>query len=273
MIEPKVVVGGLHEDAGAVEGIGALCRFRWQFYSCLSGRADAVFELTDALLCSDGPVRSLVDLALAPEHRRGHGARYDGFNRGLIEIARLRRTLAQLPLPRVGGRIVLAVDVSPWLRPDALTCPQRLFCHAYGRGKGNAQLVPGWPYSDDATAVTTAQVREVVQRLRQAGHWHPGDPDILIVMDSGYDVTRLAFVLADLPAAAVLLIGRLRSDRVMLLPAPERQPGTNGRPPATARSLPALSRPPGPPRRGLPPLTPAVTAPPGPPAGSGCTRG
>src|SRR5512144_491594 len=36
---------------------------------------------------------------------------------------------------------------------------------------------------------------------------------------------------ADLPAAAVLLIGRLRSDRVMLLPAPERQPGTNGRPP------------------------------------------
>ena len=35
-------------------------------------------------------------------------------------------------------------------------------------------------------------------------------------------------MLADLP---VQMVGRLRSDRVMLLPAPERQPGTNGRPP------------------------------------------
>jgi hypothetical protein len=32
------------------------------------------FELTNAPLCADGPVKILVDLALAPEHRRGHGA-------------------------------------------------------------------------------------------------------------------------------------------------------------------------------------------------------
>src|SRR5256885_7240323 len=43
--------------------------------------------------------------------------------------------------------IVLAVDVTPWLRPAAPTCPQRLFCHTYGRGKGNAEMIPGWPYS------------------------------------------------------------------------------------------------------------------------------
>jgi hypothetical protein len=61
-------------------------------------------------------VRSLVDLSLAPEHRRGHGALYDGLNHGKIEIARLRRGVAGLPLPRLGERIVLAVDVSPWLR-------------------------------------------------------------------------------------------------------------------------------------------------------------
>src|SRR5262249_33595708 len=53
--------------------------------------------------------------------------------------------------------------------------------------------------SDDVTAVTAEQVREVVDRLRQAGHWREGDPDILIVFDAGYDVTRLAFLLADLP--------------------------------------------------------------------------
>lgn len=33
------------------------------FYDCLTGRRDALFELTDAVLRSDGPVRTLVDLA------------------------------------------------------------------------------------------------------------------------------------------------------------------------------------------------------------------
>jgi len=56
---------------------GDLARFRQEFYTSLTLRADALFELTDAVLCADGPVRSLVDLTLVPEHRRGHGAMYD----------------------------------------------------------------------------------------------------------------------------------------------------------------------------------------------------
>jgi hypothetical protein len=242
------------DAAGDHDGAGTrrsdLARFREVFYGCLSARADAQFELTDALLCADGPVRSLVDLSLAPEHRRGHGALYDGLNHGSIEIARLRRGVAGVALPRVGDRIVLAADVSPWLRPDAETSPQRLFCHVHGRAKGNAQMIPGWPYSvvaalqsgrsswtavldavrlgpaDDATAVTAAQLREVVDRLRGAGHWRPGDPTIWVVLDSGYDVCRLAFLLADLP---VMLIGRLRSDRVLARPV-EPRCGARGRP-------------------------------------------
>src|SRR6266853_1399458 len=163
-----------------------------------------------------------------------------------------RQVLAGLPLPAwPDGRIRLAVDVSPWLRPEAATSPGRLFCHVYGRGKGSAQMIPGWPYSviaalepgrtswtavldavrlrpdDDETEVTACQVRDVVTRLIEAGHWRQGDPAILIVLDAGYDVTRLAWLLADLP---VDLLGRLRSDRVMQLPAPPRQPGTLGRP-------------------------------------------
>jgi len=240
-----------YDDAG-VEPVTGLRRFRNEFYSCLGARADAQFELTEALLCADGPVRTLVDLSLVPEHRRGHGALYGGLNHGKIEIARLRRAVAGVALPRVADRIVLAVDVSPWLRPDAETSPDRLFCHVHGRAKGSAQMIPGWPYSivaalgsgrsswtavldavrlgpdDDATAVTAGQLRDVVTRLIAAGHWRPGDPEIEIVMDTGYDVTRLAFVLADLP---VILTGRLRSDRVMLRPAPPRRSGSTGRPP------------------------------------------
>ena len=231
---------------------------------CLTARADELSELADAVLCAEGPVKTLAGLSLAPEHRRGHGALYDAVNHGRIDIARLRRSVAGLPLPRAAdGRLMLAVDVSNWLRPGAATSPERLFCHVYGRGKGQAQMIPGWPYSviaalepgrtswtavldavrlgpdDDETEVTAAQVREVVTRLIEAGHWGEGDPAILVVFDAGYDVTRLAYLLADLP---VELLGRLRSDRVMWLPAPPRQPGTNGRPASTAASSRSLTR-------------------------------
>ena len=241
----------LPEDAGAGP-LAVLSRFRRDFHSCLTARADELSELADAVLCAGEPVRSLATLSLAAEHRRGHGALYDAVNHGRIEMARLRRSLAGLPLPRAAdGRLMLAVDVSNWLRPGAATSPDRLFCHVYGRGKGQAQMIPGWPYSviaalepgrtswtavldairlgpgDDETQVTAAQVREVITRLITAGHWHEGDPPILVIFDAGYDVTRLSFLLGDLPAE---LLGRLRSDRVMQLPAPPRQPGTVGRP-------------------------------------------
>jgi hypothetical protein len=241
----------LPEDAGAGP-LAVLSRFRLDFHACLTARADELFELADAVLCADGPVRALAGLSLGPEHRRGHGALYDAVNCGAVEIGRLRRSLAGLPLPRAAdGRLMLAVDVSNWLRPGAATSPGRLFCHVYGRGKGQAQMIPGWPYSvvaalepgrtswtavldavrlgpgDDEAAVTAGQVREVVTRLAEAGHWGEGDPPILVIFDAGYDVTRLAWLLADLP---VELLGRLRSDRVMKLPAPPRRPGTNGRP-------------------------------------------
>ena len=81
-------------------------------------------------------------------------------------------------------------------------------------------MIPGWPYSfvaalepgrtswtlpldavrlgpaDDATEVTAAQIRDVVTRIIAAGHWKPGAPDILAVLDAGYDLTRLAWLLS-----------------------------------------------------------------------------
>ena len=241
------VEGGAEDQAR-----GLLAAFRGELYRCFTKRPDTLFELADAVLCRQDRVHMLAELSLEPECRRGHGAVYDAVNCGEVQVARLRRALAGLPLPAwEDGRIRLAADVSNWLRPDAEASPERLFCHCYARGKGNAQLIPGWPFSfiaalepgrtswtlpldavrlgpaDDATAVTAAQVRDVVTRITAAGHWRDGDPDILIVFDAGYDLTRLAWLLADLP---VEVAGRVRSDRVMYFPAPPREPGTNGRP-------------------------------------------
>jgi hypothetical protein len=79
------------------------------------------------VLCTDGPVRSLVDLTLVAEHRRGRrGAMYDALSQRRVEPQRLCRSLACLPLPRAtDGRIVLA-DVSTWLRSDAPTRAQTI---------------------------------------------------------------------------------------------------------------------------------------------------
>ena len=131
-----------------VEPLAGLSGFRLEFYDALAARADALFELVDALLCAEGPVKSLVELSLAPEHRRGHGSLYDAVNNGAVDFARLRVAIGALPLPHAGdGRIMLAVDVSNWLRPDAAVSPERLFCHVYGRGRSADQFIPGWPYS------------------------------------------------------------------------------------------------------------------------------
>ncbi|WP_373299393.1 transposase [Amycolatopsis acidiphila] len=54
----------------------------------------------------------------------------------------------RFPLPRAaGGRLVLAADASPWPRLDGATCPDRSFCHTFGRGKDEHRMIPGWPYS------------------------------------------------------------------------------------------------------------------------------
>lgn len=127
-----MVVSLEHQDV-LRDAFAEASHFRSELYACLTARGDALFELCDALLCTDGPVRTLVDLALAPEHRRGHGALYGGLNQGQIDVARLRRALAGVPLPRaVDGRLVL--------EPGA-----------------------------DVAAVTTVQIRAVIERLVDAG--------------------------------------------------------------------------------------------------------
>ena len=290
MAWPEDVVQGGPGDGRAH---GVLAEFRGELYRCFARRRDALFEACDAVLCRPERVHMLAELSLEPECRRGHGGVYNAVNAGRVQVARLRRALAALPLPRWDdGRIRLAADVSNWLRPEAATCPDRLFCHCYARGKGNAQMIPGWPYSvvaalepgrtswtlpldavrlgpaDDATAVTAAQLRQVIDSIIAAGHWRDGDPDILVVFDAGYDLTRLAWLLRDLP---VEVLGRLRSDRVMYFPVPPRQPGTNGRPSRHGAAFRLAGRRPGPPRRRPPSPRRPGTAPPGPRPGAGCT--
>jgi hypothetical protein len=239
----------------AVHGhaLAELSSFRMELYAAMPRRADALFDLTDAVLCAGGPVVSLPELSLDVVHRRGHGAMYDALAQGQLDVSRLRMALAGLTLPRGTDRqLSIALDVTPWARPDAECSPERLHCHRPCRCDGVRQTIPGWPYqvaaalgggrtswtgvldvirlgpNDDATEVTAAQILALLGRLREAGQWREGEPEVLFVLDSGYDIVRLTWLLRNEP---VRLLGRIRADRVMHHPAGRRKGPTKGRGP------------------------------------------
>jgi hypothetical protein len=240
-------------------GYAQLDDFRRRVYGqCLVRRRDVLFEVSDALLCAPGPVTDLARLSLPDVFTRGHGALYDGVNNGGVDADMLRQVLAEQPLARFGvpgdrQQIVLGVDASNWLRPDAATALERLFCHVYARGRGKAQMIPGWPFlfvaalspgasswaqvvdaqrlgpDDDLTTITFRRVHAVVKRLVKCGAWQAGDPNVLVVLDAGFEVCRLAWLLKGEP---VTLVARVRSDRVFYAPAPPAhgrgRPGKHG---------------------------------------------
>ncbi|MFC7830999.1 transposase [Streptomyces sp. NPDC057375] len=81
---------------------------------------------------------------MVPEHQRGHGALYGALDRGSIDVERLRTRLAGLPLPLLeGGRLALAVDVSPWLGSDASRSADRLVLSRLRPGEVRRPVHPG----------------------------------------------------------------------------------------------------------------------------------
>ena len=115
-------------DGGGRDGTpgeAALRDFRRALYRALGGWADALFELSDALLEAGPPVGSVPALSLEPVFRRGHGSLYKALARGRLDEGRLRTALAAVR--PADWPAVFAVDASTWPRCDAETSPERGF--------------------------------------------------------------------------------------------------------------------------------------------------
>ena len=118
-----------------MEPSDALRAFRRSFYECFHRRADALFELADAILTADGTAPSPAHLSLQASHRRGWGSLYAALWRGRIDEEALRKLLARYPLASAEGKAsVYAVDTSVWDRCDAETSPERADTTTIRRG-------------------------------------------------------------------------------------------------------------------------------------------
>jgi hypothetical protein len=216
--------------------------FRRAFYQCLGQRADALFELTDALLVA-GPLPSPAHLSLEPPHRRGWGSLYAALAHGQLDETALRTLLAQVPL--ADGQPVYAVDTSVWARCDAETSPERGYYYHPSRHSAGQPIVAGWSYQwitqlsfaqdswtapldvqrvhpiKDVNTVAAEQIKALLPRLPHDG------PTPLFVFDAGYDPIQLALDLGEAPAGVLV---RLRKDRCFYADPDPATAAPTGRP-------------------------------------------
>jgi hypothetical protein len=132
------------------DALDTLRAFRNSLYECFDRRADALFELTDALLTADVVPSPAHLLSLQPSHRRGWASLYAALDRGRIEGEALRELLARYPLASAAGEEeappVYAVEVSVWPRCDAECSPERGYYYHPSRHSAGQPIVAGWAY-------------------------------------------------------------------------------------------------------------------------------
>jgi hypothetical protein len=214
--------------------------FRSELHACFTGRADALFELGDALLWAEA-FPSLPHLSLEPVHRRGWGSVDAALARGRIDAERLRDLLASSLPP--ADPLVFAVDVTTWPRCDAECSPERGYYDHPSRHSAGQPIIAGWAFQwiaqlgfdrdswtapvdavrlhplDDTDQQAAVQVRALLGRLPVGG------PVPVLVFDGGYDSAQLTLDLADAPAAVLV---RLRSDRCFHADPPPVVPSPKG---------------------------------------------
>jgi hypothetical protein len=249
--------------------LARLRAFRSELHGSFTRRADALFELGDALLCSQTPFPSLPHLSLEPTHRRGWGSAYAALASGRIATERLRDLLvSQLP---PADPLVFAVDVTTWPRCDAECSPERGYYYHPSRHSAGQPIIAGWAYQwiaqlsfdrdswtapvdarrlhplDDTDQQAAVQVRALLARLPAGG------PVPLVVFDGGYDSAQLTLDLARHPSRCWCGCARTAAS------TPTRHQGALAARVGRAATAPSSTWPTRPPGRPRPPPTSSST--------------
>lgn len=205
------------------------------YHSCFTRAADALFDLADALL-TDVSARSFIELSQAASFRRGWPSLYEALEDGLIDRpALIRLFIDLLPQRLVRTRLVLGLDTSSILRPEADTSKDRTLVYRSNLPSGATPVGPGWcfsalvvlpepvsswtyildhrrvPSSETASSIGIAQLQAVLPYLPRV--W--GRP--LVLLDRRYSTAPWVAASAGLSTDQLI---RARCDQVLYRPAP-----------------------------------------------------
>jgi len=232
--------------------------FRQRLMGIFTRRADALFELMDALLLSLDP-RSPVELSTSPAFRRRFASVYDALRHGQID-SRLARELLTTAEPEdalhVEGYAIYAVDSTIAARPDAETLPDR--GQVYSASKGDT--VPGHQYSwlgrvlaqgqswfaprdVERVATTTTPAAVAAGQVKRLAATLALSLSAVIVADSHYAKRAFLEIFVSLPNVFILV--RLARNRILYGPVPPvtgKRP--KGRPPLHAEKFKLKAPPP-----------------------------
>jgi hypothetical protein len=133
VIEPLQTAESVHNGGMITEEVAyewaRLVQFRAEVYSTFQRRADAVFELIDAL-AADTQARSPVELSLSPFFHRQYACIYDGLDAWKYNADALDKILlGRLSSREAGGFRLWAVDETPRRRQYAPTVADRAYVH------------------------------------------------------------------------------------------------------------------------------------------------
>lgn len=121
--------------------------FRTNVYAAFTRAADALFDLADALL-TDPLAQSFIELALSPVFRRRWPSLYEALEDGRIDQDAMRHAMVKaMPTPPAGKRLLLGIDTSSLIRPEAHTSRDRTYVYQANTPHGATPTSPGWSFS------------------------------------------------------------------------------------------------------------------------------
>jgi hypothetical protein len=207
--------------------------FRQKLLGIFPRRADALFELIDALLLTLDP-RSPVELSLSPAFRRRFGMVYDALRHGQVDPELARHLLASaepVDALEVAGYAVYALDSTVHPREDAETLADR--GKVYSASKEGA--VPGHQYSwlgrviaqgqswfapreVERIATSTTPAGIAAEQVKRLALSLATGMRVVIVADSHYAKKVFLTAFVNLPNLCILV--RLACNRVLYGPPP-----------------------------------------------------
>jgi hypothetical protein len=207
--------------------------FRQKLLGIFPRRADALFELIDALLLTLDP-RSPVELSLSPAFRRRFSMVYDGLRHGQVDPELARQLLASAEPAEaleVAGYAVYALDSTVHPREDAETLADR------GKVYSASQegTVPGHQYSwlgrviaqgqswfaprdVERIATSTTPAGVAAEQVKRLALTQATELKAVIVADSHY--AKKVFLSAFVSLPHLFILVRLACNRVLYGPPP-----------------------------------------------------